>query len=300
MKIFVTGATGYIGRAVCSRLKEEGHEVTGLTGKESHRHILEELGVEPVAADLQETEKWKPYLQKAEAAIHLAQDPQKPAEADRAAVDAIMDAFAGTTKRFIYTSGVWVLGNTGPEKVSEIAPTNPIPMVEWRADTEKRLVAAEAAGRLNVVIIRPGIVYGLGGGIPAMLARSAYEGEAARYIGNGDNLWPMVEIEDLAGLFVLALTKGEAGQIYNGVDNGQAFTVRELAEAASAGAGQEGKTVSWPLKEARKELGPFADALCLSQNVSGSKAMEFLGWEPVAPYNAIEDLKLGSYAEQSV
>lgn len=298
MKIFVTGATGYIGKAVCKQLKKDGHEVIGLTSTNRHSEILEELGVKPVVANLKSTEQWKNYLKEVDAGIHLAMDDDDPAGVDRAAVDAFIDAFGGTSKRFIYTSGVWVLGNTGPEKVNEDTPTNPIPMIAWRADTEKRLMGEARTRPLNVVVIRPGIVYGLGGGIPAMLARSAYENGKARYIGDGDNLWPMVEVNDLAKLYALALTKGGPGEIYNGTDN-QSYTVRELAEAASEGAGQAGNTESWPVAEARKELGPFADALCLSQNVSGAKAGQILGWETVAPYNVVEDLKLGSYAQQS-
>jgi nucleoside-diphosphate-sugar epimerase len=298
MKVFVTGAAGYIGKAVCKQLIKDGHEVIGLTSTDRHSGILERLGVQPVVANLKSTEQWKKYLKEVDAGIHLAMDDSDPAGVDRVTVDAFDKSFTGTSKRFIYTSGVWVLGNTGPEKVNEDTPTNPIPMVEWRADTEKRLIAAEGSRPFNVVIIRPGIVYGSGGGLPALLARSAYENGAARYIGKGDNLWPMVELNDLAKLYCLALTKGGSGEIYHGTDN-QSYTVRELAEAASEGAGQAGKTKSWPVAEARKELGPLADALCLSQNVSGAKAGQILGWETVAPYNVIEDLKLGSYAQQS-
>lgn len=298
MKFFVTGASGYIGKAVCNQLIKDGHEVIGLTSTEKHREILEGLGVQPVVANLKSTDQWKNYLSEVDGGIHLAMDDKDPAGVDRAAVDAFKDAFGGTTKRFVYTSGVWVLGNTGPEKVNEDTPLNPIPMVEWRADTEKRLIGFERTMRFNVVIIRPGIVYGQGGGIPAMLSGTAYENGAARYIGDGDNIWSMVEVNDLAKLYVLALTKGGSGEVYHGTDN-QSYTVRQLAEAASIGAGQDGKTESWDVKEARKELGPFADALCLSQNVSGAKAGQILGWETVRPYNAVEDLKLGSYAQQS-
>lgn len=298
MKVFVTGAAGYIGKAVCRRLRAEGHEVIGLTHHQGHLQLLDKMGVKGVLADLKSTAQWKNYLGEVDAAIHLAQDPKEPAEADVIAVNTIVDAFSGTKKRFIYTSGVWVLGETGPEAVSEISPTNPIPMVEWRADTEKRLISAEELKRLNVVIVRPAIVYGEGGGIPAMLSRSAYEDGFARFVGDGQNRWPMVEVNDLAELYVLALKKGEAGEIYHAADE-QTYTVRELAEAASQGAGRDGKTKSWPKKEAKEELGAFVEALCLSQNVSGAKAREFLGWEPKAPYNAIEDLKLGSYAQGS-
>lgn len=295
MKVFVTGASGYIGKAVCKRLKAKGHEVLGLTHQTSHRKILEELGVKPVVADIKSTTQWKNYLGEVEGAIHLAQDHDDAAGADNAAIDTIIEGFAGTPKRFVYTSGAWVLGNTGPEETDEATPTNPIPMVEWRADNEKRLITAERTKEVHVCIVRPAIVYGEGGGIPAILARMAYEQDEARYIGDGDNLWSMVEVNDLADLYVLALEKGYSGEIYHGADE-QTYTFRELAEAASQGAGRDGKVRSWKKADAREALGPLADALMLNQNISGAKARRFLGWETQAPYNAIEDLKLGSYA----
>jgi nucleoside-diphosphate-sugar epimerase len=298
MKVFVTGATGYIGKAVCKKLKDEGHEVIGLTHNPDHRRILEELGAQPVVADIKSTEQWKNYLGEVDGAIHLAQDHEDQAGADNAAVDAIIEGFAGTPKRFVYTSSVWVLGNTGPEEAAESTPTNPIPAMEWRADLEQRLITAERTKEVHVCIVRPAIVYGEGGGIPAILSRMAYEQDEARYIGNGDNIWSMVEINDLAELYALALEKGYSGEIYHAADN-QAYTFRELAEAASEGAGRDGKARTWDKGEARKELGPLADALVLNQNISGAKAGKFLGWETRAPYNAIEDLKLGSYAVRS-
>lgn len=298
MKVFVTGATGYIGKAVCKELKAQGHEVIGLTHNSNHKNGLEKLGVRAVVADLKSTEQWKNYLNEVDGAIHLAQDPSDAAAADTATIETIINAFGGTPKRFVYTSGCWVLGNTGPEEVTESDPTRPIPMVAWRADNEKRLITAEHTKSLNVVIVRPAIVYGEGGGLLTILARPAYEDGAARYIGKGDNLWPLVELHDLASLYVLALTKGEAGAIYHASDNDQRYTMRELAEAASIGAGRDGKTKSWPVAEARQELGPLVDALTLNQNISGAKAGIALGWETQAPYNAIEDLKLGSYALQ--
>lgn len=302
MKVFVTGATGYIGRAVCRQLKADGNEVIGLTHQDSHRKILEDMGVQPVVADIKSTEQWKNYLDQVDAVIHLAQDTKNPAEGDNAVVETVSKAFAGSPrgarKRFVYTSGLWVLGNVGPEQASEITPTNPVPMVVWRADLEKQLIAAERTSDLNVVIIRPAMVYGEGGGAPAMFARSAYEEGAARFVGDGENLWTMVEVNDLANLYVLALKNGESGEIYHAADN-QSYTVRELAEAASQGAGRGGEVKSWPLAEAKKELGSLAEALTLSQNISGAKAMNFLNWVPKAPYNAIEDLKLGSYAQQT-
>jgi nucleoside-diphosphate-sugar epimerase len=104
----------------------------------------------------------------------------------------------------------------------------------------------------------------------------------------------MVDVEDLAQLYVRAVEKAEPGSLYN-ASHGPSYRVAEVAAAASTGAGANGKTESWPLEEARKAMGPFADALVLDQQVSGEKAKKELGWAPRAG-SVLDDLKTGSYA----
>ena len=127
-----------------------------------------------------------------------------------------------------------------------------------------------------------------------MIAQSARETGAARYVGDGQNRWPFVDVDDLAQLYVLALEKAPPGSLYNAA-RGPSYRVHEVAEAASIGAGAKGKTQSTPLDEARKTMGAFADALVLDQQVSGEKAQKELGWSPRAA-SVLDDLKTGSYA----
>jgi nucleoside-diphosphate-sugar epimerase len=141
-------------------------------------------------------------------------------------------------------------------------------------------------------------VYGRGGGIPKSFADSARNEGSARFVGKGENRWPFVHVDDLADLYLLALERAPAGTLLLGV-SGLAYPVREMAAAASRGAGTEGNVTSWPLAEAREPLGAYADALVLDQQASGRRAQDLLGWRPSRP-DVLEDLEHGSYAGATV
>jgi nucleoside-diphosphate-sugar epimerase len=294
MVIFLTGATGYIGGAVSQALQNAGHHVTGLARTPEKAKHLESLGIRAHLGDLLQPETLASAARIADGVIHTAStNDANSGEADLAAVRAIVAALEGSRKPFVYTSGVWVLGSTGDEVATENTPVNPTPLVAHRAATEKEVLAAQERG-VRAIVIRPALVYGRGGSIPAMLAKSARETGAARFVGDGLNRWPVVDVEDLAQLYVRAVEKAKAGSLYNAA-HGPSYRVAEVAAAASAGAGANGKTESWPLEEARKAMGPFADALVLDQQVSGEKAKKELGWAPRAG-SVLDDLKTGSYA----
>jgi nucleoside-diphosphate-sugar epimerase len=148
------------------------------------------------------------------------------------------------------------------------------------------------------MVVRPGIVYGEGRGLPAMFATQAREDGVARTIGDGANHWPVVHVDDCGDLYVLALKKGEAGNAYDATDD-SAFTQKEIAQAASVGAGRDGSTVAWPVEEAVAALGEWAQNLALDQRVSSAKAKRDLRWNAKRP-SILEDLARGSYAQAAV
>jgi nucleoside-diphosphate-sugar epimerase len=226
--------------------------------------------------------------------IHTANtNDANSAQADAAVVRAMLKTLEGTGKPFVYTSGVWVLGSTGDKIADEKTPLNPTPLVAHRPAIEQEVISYKDRG-VRTVVIRPALVYGRGGSIPRMLVQSARDTGATRYVGDGQNRWPFVDVEDLAQLYVLALDNAPAGSLYHAA-HGPSYRVREVAEAASIGAGAKGKTQALPLDEARKTMGAFADALALDQQVSGEKAKKELGWSPRAG-SVLDDLKTGSYA----
>ena len=294
MEVFLTGATGYIGRAVAEALLKAGHKVTGLARTPERAKQLEARGIRAVPGNLLQPEAIAASARSAEGVIHTANtnDANSP-KVDAAVVRAMLKALEGSGKPFVYTSGVWVLGSTGDMVADEQTPLNPTLLVAHRPAIEQEVLGAKSRG-VRAIVIRPALVFGGGGGgLLKMFVQSARETGAARYVGDGQNCWPFVDVDDLAQLYVLALEKGASGSLYNAA-HGPSFRVREVAEAASIGAGAKGKTQPWPVDEARKALGPFADALVLDQRISGEKANKELGWTPRAA-SVLEDLKTGSY-----
>jgi nucleoside-diphosphate-sugar epimerase len=293
MRIFLTGATGYIGSAVAERLKAAGHQLTALARSDASIAKLKSAGIQPVLGDFSDPKGVSQAAGAADGVISLATtyDPS----IDGPAIDAILGALAGSNKPFIYTSGIWSHGDTGGKVVDETSPPQPAALVAWRQGVEDRVFAGAKRG-IRTTIIRPAIVYGRGGGIPAGFVESARQEGAARYIGTGKNRWPLVHVEDLADLYVLALEKAPPGTLLLGV-SGPSRPVSEIAAAASRGAGAEGRTVSTPLDEARQKMGAYADALVLDQQASGRKAQDLLGWKPRRP-DVLEELERGSYVSK--
>lgn len=294
MRVFLTGATGYIGSAIAEVLQKAGHQVTGLARSDESVRQLEARGIQPCRGDLLQPDAVAAAAHEADATIHTANTGDARAgEVDTAVVRSLLAALENTGKTFIYTSGVWVHGPTGQAVANEQSPLHPNPLVAHRPALEQQALNARSRG-VRAIVIRPVVVYGRGGGLLAMLVRSARETGAARFVGDGNNRWPLVHVDDLAELYRLALEKAPAGALYIAAD-GPSISLRELATAASIGAGAKGKTQAWPLEEARNKLGAFADALAMDQQASGEKAKRELGWAPKSP-SVLEDLSSGSYA----
>jgi nucleoside-diphosphate-sugar epimerase len=289
MTVFVTGGTGYIGTAVVQALRADRHDVVGLARSPRAADALEAAGAEVAWGSLTELSELVRGARAADAVIHVgATGEADQGEVDSVAVSAMLNALDGTGKPFVYTSGVWVLGNTGDEVADENALLRPVEIVAWRAEVEATLRDAAAWG-IRPVVLRPAVVYGRGGGTPGMFVSAARRKGVVRYVGEGTQRWPFVHVDDLAALYVLALD-ASAGTILNAAA-GPSIPVRQVAEAAAQANGAEAE--SWPLDDAREVLGSYADALALDQQVSAEAAVG-LGWKPSRP-SVLEDLRTGSY-----
>ena len=284
LNVFLTGATGYIGGAVADALLRAGHKVTGLARSLEAGNKLRAKGITPFHGDLNSPVDLANAAAQSEAVIHAG--TTNDGAIDQAAVRVMLDALRASGKPLLYTSGIWVLGDTGGKIADETWPVNPTALVAWRPEAEQLVLAARG---VRSIVIRPGVVYGRGGGIPADFVKSARETGAARYVGTGENHWPLIHVEDLAGLYVLALRRASAGTLFHATD-GSSYCVREITQAAG------GRAEPWPLEEARKTLGAYADALVLDQLVSSEKARSTLGWLPEG-ISILEDLRNGSYVQ---
>jgi len=272
MKVFITGGTGYIGAVVTERLLAAGHAVAGLARSEESARKLAGTGAEAVRGDLRDAAKITEATRSSDAAIHAAMERSADApDLDRTAVDAVLAAFRHSGRPFIYTSGNFVIGNTGGRAADESTPLNPVALVAWRPGHEQMVLRAEG---MRGIVIRPSHVWGRGGGMVAEFARAAKKDGVVRYVGSGENRWPFVHVEDLADLYLLALD-ARGGSLYL-ASAGPSLEVREAARIAARGARIE----STPLEEARRTMGGLADGLVLDQLVTSRKAMEELRWKP--------------------
>jgi nucleoside-diphosphate-sugar epimerase len=283
MRVFLTGATGYIGSAVLDALVRAGHEVTCLVRSPEKAALAGQLGGRPLVGDLAEPASYESAAVGHDGYIHAAEDilPRR-SEVDRIAIETLVaaarrSASAGAvTDRFLlYTSGIWVLGSTR-QPAGEDAAINPAEIVAWRPAHEQFVLAAAGSG-LRACVVRPGIVYGGARGIIGDLIRDASNG-LVRIVGSGENHWPAVYDRDLADLHVRLVSRADASGIFHATDEGDE-RVNEIVEAIAAQVKTYPEIRRMPLEEARAKMGARAGALTLDQIVRGPRARA-LGWSP--------------------
>jgi nucleoside-diphosphate-sugar epimerase len=291
MRVFVTGASGYIGHAVAKAFRMKGHTVYGLvrTGENAQILSLEELY--PIVGQLENPESYAKVLEDAEVVVHCAFDSsEKGVERDAVALDVILNAVNKNSlpRILIYTSGIWVYGNTGLRVVDEACPLNPIDIVKWRPDHEERVLKA-TSHNLRTIIIRPGCVYGGVGGLTNLLFTSTHNGKVV-IPGSGTNRWAMVHVDDLAQAYVLAAEKELSYIILNIVDD-SCPTLHGIALAVAKVAGLSEEIQSISPEEGQQQFGFLTEGLMVDQQVSNNRAKRILNWFPYHP-SFINDVEI--------
>ena len=280
MRIFLTGATGYIGSSVLDALLRANHQIAAIVRTPAAADAVDSRGVTPVRADLKKVESYKAAAAGFDAYVHIAADSSSAREEiDRITIDTLLAAAAARAREaacaFVYTSGIWVLGSNA-QPMEETAHPKPGPLLGWRAEHEQ-LVLQAAGLNLRTSVIRPGIVYGGHRGIVSDLLKNALNG-LIRVIGTGENHWPLVYNRDLADLYKRAATLPAASGIYHAADEADE-TVNDLVEAIVNHMSMPPDVRHVPLEEARKKMGAYADALALDQRVRCPRARA-IGWSP--------------------
>lgn len=298
MKVFVTGATSYIGGSVAVKLLAAGHQVIGLVRSEEKVAKLQQLGIKPYLGSLTDYACLADAAHQADATINAA-DAYSPY-----VVEIMLLVLQGTGKRFIHTSGSGIVGDHAAGEPSELVfhedtPLQPVPQEAMRLATDQMVLKAAHQG-VQSVVIRPSLIYGQGLGVkqdsiqvPAFINQAKKNG-VVRYIGRGENVWSVVHIEDLAELYLLALEHAPAGSLFY-AENGEE-KMKTIAESVSRLFGMGGKAESWSLDEAIKEWGQDKAHIALGSNsrVRATKARKMLGWHPTGPA-VLDDIEHGSY-----
>jgi len=279
MRVFVTGASGYIGHAVAKAFREKGHTVYGLVRTKEKGDVLALDEIWAVIGDLENPQGYSKILDEVEIVAHCAFERSgNGVERDIKTLDLILSTYSNRDipHGLIYTSGVWVYGSTGNKIVDESSPLNPIDLVKWRPQHEQKVLKATSP-KLRTVVIRPGTVYGKGGGLTNTFFDSIETGSIAK-IGNANNHWAMVHVEDLAHAYVSAAEKELTNVILN-VTADFNPTVQEMVEAVARSAGMAGKINSLSDQEAYQRFGPMVQGLTIDQQVSNARVKRLLGWQ---------------------
>ena len=281
MRIFLTGATGYIGSAVLDALIRAGHDVTTLVRDPEVSHRIAHRGVRTVIGELSKPPSYAVAAESCDVIVHTAFDRSKGAqELDRRAIEHLLAAadrraVAGRPAAFGYTSGLWVLGDRQGQ-AAEDAPLKPAAIAAWRPEHERLVIEHHVAG-VRTAVIRPGVVYGGSRGIVGDLLKDAQNG-LVRVVGDGRNHWACVYDRDLADLYVRVAAHPEASGVFHANDEADE-RVGDIVEAIARHAKMRPDVRHVPIEEARTKMGPYADALALDQIVRSPRARA-LGWVP--------------------
>lgn len=285
MKVFVTGAAGFIGGSIAAGLVKAGHQVIGLVRNPDQVAEVAKIGVTGIVGTLADHDLLVAQARAADAVINAASSD------NRAAVEAIIEGLAGSGKPFLHTSGSSIVGDaSGGLGTDKIYYEDQLP--EPTADKAARvamdnLVLAAAGQGVRSAVLCNTLIYGHGAlprdsvQLPRLLKQAKKSG-IVRHVGPGQNIWSNVHIDDVVDLYLLALEKSPAGAFYF-VESGEA-SFRDMSAAIARALGLDAPQ-DWPLEEAKEEWGYEMASYGLGSNsrVRGKKARELLGWQPHEP-----------------
>jgi nucleoside-diphosphate-sugar epimerase len=296
MRVFVTGASGFIGSAVVRELLDNGHEVLGLARSDESAAAVEAAGAEVHRGALDDLDSLRAGAAATEGVIHTAyihdfSQMQMAADTDRAAIEAFGAELEGTGRPLVITTGT-ALVSPGRTATEDDRSDPSAPVAHPRQAIEHVAIGlAERGVRPSVVRPAPSVHGEDDHGFVAMLIEIARAKGASGYVGDGANRWPAVHRLDTAVLYRLALEQGEAGSVFHAIAD-EGVPTREIA--AVIGRHLDVPVVSVDPEQAGEHFGWLGAFFALDAPASSKLTQQRLGWRPTHP-GLIEDLELGHY-----
>ena len=282
MRIFMTGASGFIGSAIVKKLQARGHDVLGLARSEAAANQLQQQNVQVIRGDLQDLASLRGAVEQCGGVIHAGyihdfSRMEHAANVDQQAIVTMGEILAGSGRPLIVTSGTALVapGQLATEQISPRAGAHP--------QSNANIAALALADHgIRVALVRlPPTVHGAGdhGFVPMIINKAKKKG-AAVYIDSGENRWPAVHRDDAAELFCLAVEKAEAGAILHAVQE-EGIPFRQIAEAIGAGLALPVKSLT--SAEAREWLDWMAFFAVTDNPSSGTWTRQTFDWHPKGP-----------------
>jgi nucleoside-diphosphate-sugar epimerase len=292
MRIFVTGASGWIGSAVVPELISAGHQVLGLARSDASAKAIAGMGADVLRGDLNDAGILRAGALDSDGVIHLAYIDSRTgfeaaAQTDAMAIETFAASLAGSGKPMLISGATIVTPGRPATERDELIAAGPI--AARISNMQAALAAAERDVRACLVML-PRSVHGQGerhGFVPQLIAMARAKGVSG-YIGDGASRWPAVHVKDAARLYRLAVEQAPAGAVLNAVGE-EGVPVREVAEAI-------GRNLNLPAKSlpAEEYAGMLAPLLSRDMPASSTITQELLGWQPTHP-GLIEDIEQGHY-----
>lgn len=294
MRVFLTGATGFIGSRIVPELLGSGHQVLGLTRSDAGARQLEQLGAEPYRGTLEDPDGIARGAAQADAVIHTAFDHDfsrfvANCEKDERVIEAVGAVLAGSDRPFIITSGTGIGSGAPGEPATEAVfhRNNPNPRRASELAGERVAARGVSIAAMRLPQVHDTAKQGL---ITPLIAVARAKGVSA-YVGAGTNRYPAAHVTDVARLYRLALERHEAGARWHAVAE-EGVPVRAIAEAVGAGLGVPVRSVT--AEEAAEHFGWLGVFVDMDLLASSAWTRERLGWTPTGP-GLLEDLRAMDY-----
>lgn len=295
MRIFVTGATGFIGSALVPELITAGHSVLGLTRSEAGAEALRAAGAEVLHGNIEDLDSLRNGAANSDGVVHLAFNHdfskfQKNCEDDRKAIEAIGEVLLGSNRPFVVTSGTAIAANIDGKPSTEDGPTAP-----WnpRAASEAAVKGLTARG-VNTSVVRLAQIHDTRKqGLVPYITAVARQKRVSAYIGDGANRWPAAHVSDTAHLYHLAVEKAEPGAIYHAVGE-EGISMKTIAEAL--GRGLKVPVISIKPEEVEAHFGWLSMFAGHDMPSSSAITQQKLNWKPTGP-GLIADLDGMDYTQ---